>query len=99
MSLTDMMTSEERCAMLQKRLAFLSNTVEGYSSLEEYACDRDEWFAIIGMNLQLNEKYISIENWLDGYEYEEYFIIPTDNGRLTVKEKLNANTYSDYESD
>ena len=85
--------------MKGKRIAFIQKTIEGYASLHEYAHDKDKWFAIIGMNLRLNEKYISIENWLDGYEYEEYFIIPTDNGRLTVKEKLNANTYTDYESD
>ena len=99
MDLTDMMTFKERCAIKQKRRDFLSKTIDGYSSLEDYARDKDEWFAVIGMNLQLNEKYISIENWLDGYEYEEYFIIPTADGRLTVKEKLNANTYTDYESD
>lgn len=88
MDLTNAMTFEERCAMKQKRLAFLSTTIEGFSSLEEYARERDEWLAIIGMNLQLNEKYISIENWLDGYEYEKYYIIPTADGFLTVKDKI-----------
>lgn len=88
MDLTDMMTFEERDAMKQKRLAFLSTTIEGFSSLEEYARERDEWLAIIGMNLQLNEKYISIENWLDGYEYETYYIIPSADGRLAVKDKI-----------
>lgn len=94
-----MMSYEKSLEIKQKRLALLSKTVDGYSSLEDYACDKEEWFAVIGMNLQLNEKYISIENWLDGYEYEEYFIIPTADGRLTVKEKLNANIYTDHESD
>lgn len=94
MDLTDTMTFEERRAMKQKRLAFLAKTVDGYSSLEDYACDRDEWFAIIGMNLQLNEKYISIENWLDGYEYEKYYITPTADGRLTVKDKIKRNFIS-----
>ncbi len=75
-------------AMRQKRLAFLSTTVEGYSSIKDYARDRDEWFAIIGMNLQLNEKYISIEIWLDGYEYETYYVVPTADGRLIVKDKI-----------
>lgn len=88
MDFTDMMTFEERCAFKQKRLAFLSRTAEGYSSLEDYARDKEEWFAIIGINLQLNEKYISIEIWLDCYEYEKYYIIPTAGGRLTVKDKI-----------
>lgn len=83
-----MMSYEKWLEMKQKRFAFISQTVEGYSSLQDYAHDNDEWFAIIGMNLQLNEKYISIENWLDGYEYETYYIIPTADGRLTVKDKI-----------
>lgn len=88
MDLTNTMTYEERLAIKQKRIDYISSTVEGYSSLEDYALDRNEWFAIIGMNLRLNEKYISIENWLDGYEYEKYYIIPTADGPLTVKDKL-----------
>ena len=82
------MTFEGRCDMKQKRLALLSQTVEGYSSLEDYARDWDEWLAIIGMNLQLNKKYISIDNWLDGYEYGTYYIIPTTDVRLTIKDKI-----------
>ena len=82
------MTRTTLKARRQKRLAFLSTTVEDYSSIEDYARDRDEWFAIIGMNLQLNEKYISIEIWLDGYEHETYYVVPTADGRLIVKDKI-----------
>lgn len=88
MDLTNLMSPKERLEMKGKRIAFIQKTIEGYASLHEYARDKEEWFAIIGMNLQLNEKYISIENWLDSYEYEKYYIIPTADGRLTVKDKI-----------
>lgn len=45
------MPLKERYAMMRKRHAFLSETVKGYTSLEDYARDKDEWFAIIGISL------------------------------------------------
>ena len=45
---------EERLEMKRKRIAFIQETTKGYSSIEEYARDKDEWFAIIGI---LNKRY------------------------------------------
>lgn len=61
MNLIDM-TLEERYAMMRKRHAFLSETVKGYTSLEEYAHDKDEWFAIRGINLTLKEDVFRYAN-------------------------------------
>lgn len=95
MDLTNMISLEGMREMKCKRIAFISNTVGGYTSLEEYAKDNDEWFAIIGMDLRLHGKYISIENWLDCYEYEKYYIIMASNGRLTVKDKIKRKYISE----
>ena len=69
------MTHEERYAMMRKRHAFLTESVKGYTSLEEYAKDKDEWFAILSVELYAGEKGISIRFQLGYYDYEEYFII------------------------
>lgn len=52
MNLIDM-TNKERYAMMRKRHAFLSETVKGYTSLDDYARDKDEWFAVRGIALRL----------------------------------------------
>ena len=83
MNLLDM-TLEERYAMMRKRHAFLSETVNGYTSLEEYARDKDEWFAILGIDLTLEDGYISLYNYLMGNDYEAYHVVPTADGRLAV---------------
>ena len=49
MDLTCRMSPEERLEMKRKRIAFIQETTKGYSSIEEYARDKDEWFAIIGI--------------------------------------------------
>ena len=49
MDLTCRMSPEERLEMKRKRIAFIQETTKAYSSIEEYARDKDEWFAIIGI--------------------------------------------------
>ncbi len=83
MNLIDM-TNKERYAMMRKRHTFLSETVKGYTSLEEYARDRDEWFAIRGINLELRGNCVSLCNYLLYNEYEEYFVVPTSDGHLAI---------------
>ena len=39
-------TDEQRQELIQKRIVFIQETINGYSSLEDYARDKDEWFAI-----------------------------------------------------
>ena len=98
MNLIDM-TDKERYAMMRKRHAFLSETLIGYTSLQDYASDKDEWFAVRGIELTLCEKYISLYIQLDYTEYEEYYVIPGKDGHLTISEVIMwqdeccANTY------
>lgn len=47
MNLIDM-SREERYAMMRKRHSFLNLMVKSYTSLEEFAKEKDEWFAILG---------------------------------------------------
>lgn len=71
------MTFEERYAMMRKRHAFLSETVEEYTSLEEYARDKDEWFAVRGISLTMKDGCISLYYSLYYDEYEDYYVVPT----------------------
>lgn len=93
------MPYEERYEMMRKRHAFLCDIVKPYSSLVELAHDKDEWFAMLGIEMYPCEKYIALYIQLDYTEYEEYFIIPGKDGHLTVSEVIMwqdeccANTY------
>lgn len=78
------MPLKERYAMMRKRHAFLSETVKGYTSLEEYARDKDEWFAIIGIRLTFEGDFVSLAIALNYEEIEEYYVYATDNGKLEV---------------
>ncbi len=78
------MTDDERYEMMRKRHAFFCDIVRPYSSLDELAHDKDEWFALHGIELTLGEKYISLYIQLDYTEYESYHIIPDGKGCLTV---------------
>ena len=79
------MSPEERHEMIQKRIAFIQETVNEYSSLEDYARDKDEWFAILGINLQRHDDYLSLFFYLDPFEEEEYHVSAADDGRLIVE--------------
>lgn len=85
MDLVDM-TTEERYDMMRKRHAFLNETARQYTSLETFANDRDEWFAIRGIELTLYQKCITLYMSLGYDEYETYYIISGDNGQLAVSE-------------
>ena len=93
------MTNTECFAWMRKRHKFLHDMAKSYSSLEEFAKDKDEWFALVGDELTLHHNFISIDMWLDYGEYEMYYIIPDGKGQLTVSEVIMwqddycANTY------
>lgn len=85
MDLTDM-TFEERYAMMRKRHAFLHEIAKQYSSLASFAKERDEWFAIRGIELTLYQKCVTLYMSLSYDEYETYYIISGDNGQLAASE-------------
>lgn len=76
-----------------------NNIVEPYTSLDEFTNDKEEWFALLGVDLTKEEKWCYIYMWLDYGEYEIYFVIPGEDGHLTVSEVILwqddtcANTY------
>ena len=81
-------TNKERFALMRKRHKFLHDMAKAYTSLEEFAKDKDEWFAILGDNLSLNKDYVTIDMYLDYSEHEMYYIIPDGKGHLTVSEVI-----------
>lgn len=83
MDLTDM-TREERCDLMRKRHAFLSNLVEPYSTLDDFTKDKDEWLAVLGIELTQQEEYISLYMSLGYSDYETYHIVSDGNGKLAV---------------
>lgn len=82
------MTNTERFAWMRKRHKFIHDMVKIYTSLEDFAKEKDEWFALVGDNLSLGEEFAIIDMFLDYGEYETYFIIPDGCGHLTVSEVL-----------
>ena len=83
------MSNKERFAWMRKRHNFLHDMAKSYSSLEEFAKDKDEWFALVGDELTLHHNFISIDMWLDYSDYEMYYIIPDGKGHLTVSELVS----------
>ena len=92
-------SNKERFALMRKRHKFLHDMAKKYTSLEEFAQDKEEWFALVGDNLSLIDDFITIDMYLDYGEYETYYIVPDGNGHLTVSEVISwqddccANTY------
>lgn len=95
------MSNKDRFEWMRKRHAFLNDIVKPYTSLSELVKDKDEWFALRGIDLTKNDDdgYASIYIWLDYGEYDAYFVIPGKDGHLTISEIVLwqddccANTY------
>ncbi len=85
MDLVDM-TTEERYDMMRKRHVFFHEIARQYTSLETFANERDEWFAIRGIELTLHKNCISLYISLGYDEYETYFIIYRKDGKLDASE-------------
>lgn len=85
MDLIDM-TTERRYDMMRKRHEFLHEIARRYTSLETFANERDEWFAIRGIELTLHKNCISLYISLGYDEYETYYIISGNSGQLTASE-------------
>lgn len=94
MNVIDGLTAEERYAMMRKRHAFLTESVKGYTSLEEYAKDKDEWFAILSIELYAGEGGISLRFQLGYYDYETYYIEPSVDGQLVVSPIISWQDFS-----
>lgn len=82
------MTNKERYSWMRKRHAFLYDMVKSYTSLDEFAKDKEEWFALTGTDLTREKDWIYLYMWLDYGDYEMYFVIPGADGHLTVSEVI-----------
>ena len=82
------MTFEERYAMMRKRHAFLHEIATQYSSIEAFASEKDEWFAVRGIELTHCEEYISLYIPLGFNEYETYHVINGNDGLLDISEVI-----------
>lgn len=87
MDLIDM-SFEERYSMMRKRHAYLNEVAKQYTSLDDLAKEKDEWFAVVGIQLTHREKYISLYISLGYDEYETYHVVPAEDGLLAVSEVI-----------
>ena len=93
------MNNGERVNWMRKRHAFLNNILKPYTSLDDFARDKEDWFAILGIDLTQEKHWCYLDMWLDFGEYEMYFVIPGEDGHLTISEVIGwqddtcANTY------
>lgn len=83
------MSNNERFALMKERHKLLHEMSKQYTSLEDFAKDKDEWFSLMGDVLTLHKNFISIDMWLDYGEYETYYVIQDGKGHLTVSEIIS----------
>lgn len=87
------MAEEERIAMMRKRHAFFSEMVKGYTDLHTFFVEKDERFAIMGMELTESDNHLQIYIQLDFTEYEYYYIDKDKDGRLAVRNTVSWDEY------
>jgi len=78
------MAFEKRLEMMQKRHAFISEMVKGYTDFDRFVGDYDERLAVMGIELQQYEHHLYLYNSLGFNEYEGYHIVRGKNGQLVV---------------
>lgn len=74
--------------MMRKRHLYLNEIAQPYISLDDFAKEKDEWFAITGIELTHCGKYISLYMPFGVDEYETYHVIPGKDGHLTISEVI-----------
>lgn len=71
---------------MRKRHTYLSLVAEEYVTFNEFKESNEKWFAIMGVELCTNDKYLTLHIQLDCIEYEIYHVIPRDFGKLTISD-------------
>ena len=77
---------EDRLEMMRKRQAYFSAIAEEYTSFADFIKAQDIWLAIMGIELTDCGRYVKLYIQLDFSEYEEYYVIMTDAGYLSVSD-------------
>lgn len=75
---------KESIANMHRRHTFLSDIVNKYTNLEDFAREKSEFFELMGVDVGRGEKCVFLYFQLDYNDYEEYFVVPTKDGRLAV---------------
>ena len=77
------LTSEQRLEMQRKRVAYFKGIAEKYNSIQDFIKDKEEKFAILGIELSGGEESASLYIQLDYTDYEQYHIIQKPSRQLT----------------
>jgi len=80
------MSTNERIEMMRKRQAYFSAVAEEYTSFEDFIKSQDLWLAIMGIQLTEYDDRLELYIQLDFTEYEQYYVINTPEGNLTVSD-------------
>ena len=78
------MTEKQMYEMMRKRHAYFSEIVKEYTSFEDLIRENEEWFAIKGIELFKEEKYVSLHMQLNPMDYETYHVIHGKDGKLAI---------------
>lgn len=76
----------DRLEMMRKRQAYFSAVAEEYTSFADFIKAQDIWLAIMGIELKDCGRCVKLYIQLDFTEYEEYYVIMTDDGHLSVSD-------------
>lgn len=87
------MSTEERIEMARERQAYFSAVAEEYTSFADFIKTQDHWLAIMGIQLTEYEDRLELYMQLDFTDYEQYYVIKTPEGNLTVSDIILWNEY------
>ena len=76
----------DRLEMMRKRQAYFSAVAEEYTSFADFIKAQDMWLAIMGIQLTEYDNRLELYIQLDFTEYEQYYVIKTPEGNLTVSD-------------
>lgn len=80
------MSKLERLDMMRRRQAYFAALAEEYDTFDDFIKSQEMWLAIMGIQLTRSGEYIELYIQLDFTEYEQYYIIKTQEGPLTVSD-------------
>lgn len=80
--------TQEESDLMRKRQAYFSAIARKYTCFEDFIRENGGWFAIMGVKLYADGRKLGIYILLDYLEYEEYYVIRGDDGRLTVSDVI-----------
>ncbi|MCM1505240.1 MAG: hypothetical protein NC127_08595 [Muribaculum sp.] len=80
------LTAIDRLEIMRKRQAYFSALAEEFTSFADFIKAHDLWLAIMGIQLTEYDDRLELYMQLDFAEYEQYYVIQTPDGNLTVSD-------------